>query len=269
MELGKRLRQARLEAGMSQRQLCGNEITRNMLSQIENGTARPSMATLEYFARRLGKPISFFLEEEAVTSPNQPVMEKARQAFQSGDMPLALETLNHYRSPDPVFDQERGLLAALVAMELAQAAIARGQLPFARELLHQAAQEGAQSAYYTRELQRRRLLLLAQAGDPDALAALPGEDESLLLRARRALQGGDHAAAARYLDAAEDRQSPRWNLLRGLAHQGLREFAMAVVCCHKAEREFPNEVYPVLEQCYRELEDFRRAYEYACKQRKA
>ena len=43
MELGEKLRLARLEAGMTQRQLCGDEITRNMLSQIENGTARPSM----------------------------------------------------------------------------------------------------------------------------------------------------------------------------------------------------------------------------------
>ena len=43
MELGEKLRQARLEAGLSQRQLCGERITRNMLSQIEHGSARPSM----------------------------------------------------------------------------------------------------------------------------------------------------------------------------------------------------------------------------------
>ena len=55
MELGQRLKQARLQAGLSQRQLCGEEVTRNMLSQIENGTARPSMARLAYFAARLGK----------------------------------------------------------------------------------------------------------------------------------------------------------------------------------------------------------------------
>ena len=36
MELGQRIRQARQEAGLSQRQLCGEEITRNMLSLIEN-----------------------------------------------------------------------------------------------------------------------------------------------------------------------------------------------------------------------------------------
>ena len=40
MELGEKIRQARLEAGLSQRALCGDVITRNMLSQIE--TALPS-----------------------------------------------------------------------------------------------------------------------------------------------------------------------------------------------------------------------------------
>ena len=37
MTIGQRLKQARLEAGLSQRQLCGDTITRNMLSLIENG----------------------------------------------------------------------------------------------------------------------------------------------------------------------------------------------------------------------------------------
>ena len=62
MSLGEKLRQARLEAGLSQRALCGEEITRNMLSRIENGAAQPSMRTLQYLAAQLGKPLSFFLD---------------------------------------------------------------------------------------------------------------------------------------------------------------------------------------------------------------
>ena len=49
MELGQRIKAVRLEKGLSQRQLCGSMITRNMLSQIENGSARPSMDTLAYW----------------------------------------------------------------------------------------------------------------------------------------------------------------------------------------------------------------------------
>ena len=64
MELGEKILRARQEAGLSQRQLCGDTITRNMLSQIEHGTAKPSMTTLQILAARLGKPVSYFLDEE-------------------------------------------------------------------------------------------------------------------------------------------------------------------------------------------------------------
>ena len=50
MDLGEKLKKVRLDAGLSQRQVCGERITRNMLSQIENGSARPSMDTLRYLA---------------------------------------------------------------------------------------------------------------------------------------------------------------------------------------------------------------------------
>ena len=56
MHLGEKIRQARLEAGLSQRQLCGETITRNMLSQIENGSANPSMATLRFLAESAHHP---------------------------------------------------------------------------------------------------------------------------------------------------------------------------------------------------------------------
>ena len=35
----------------------------------------------------------------------------------------------------------------------------------------------------------------------------------------------------------------------------------------KAEEAYPQEVIPMLEQCYRELGDFKQAYLYACKGR--
>ena len=110
MELGEKLRQARLEAGLSQRQLCGEDITRNMLSQIEHGSAKPSMKTLQVLASRLGKTVSYFLEEDAVVSPNQHLILEARQQFDDRDYSAALEILSQYRGPDTVFDREKALL---------------------------------------------------------------------------------------------------------------------------------------------------------------
>ena len=120
MELGEKLRLARLEAGLSQRALCGDEITRNMLSRIENGAARPSMKTLGCLAARLGKPVSYFLEEDTVCSPNQEIMTAVRQLFDGKDYAGAMRALAQYRAPDEIYDRERQLLEILVRLHLAE-----------------------------------------------------------------------------------------------------------------------------------------------------
>ena len=56
MTLGQRIRQARIDRGMTQKQLVGDHITRNMLSKIENDSATPSVRTLEYIASRRSLP---------------------------------------------------------------------------------------------------------------------------------------------------------------------------------------------------------------------
>ena len=63
MNMGEKIRHARQVAGLSQRQLCEGIVTRNMLSQIENGSAKPSLTTLQAFAQRLGQSVQYFLEE--------------------------------------------------------------------------------------------------------------------------------------------------------------------------------------------------------------
>lgn len=61
--LGQKIKQARLDKGMTQQDVVGNFITRNMLSKIENDVANPSIRTIEYLSTTLDKPISYFLED--------------------------------------------------------------------------------------------------------------------------------------------------------------------------------------------------------------
>lgn len=61
--LGDRIKALRKELKMTQTELAGSEMTKSMLSQIENGFATPSMKNLQYLASRLGKPMSYFLED--------------------------------------------------------------------------------------------------------------------------------------------------------------------------------------------------------------
>ena len=260
MELGVRLKEARLAAGLSQRQLCGEEITRNMLSQIENGSARPSMDTLRYLAERLGKSVSFFLEEDAVSSPNQASITAARAAFRAHQWEQVTQALADYREPDELFDEEAGLLRFSALLELAQTAVEAGEKSKALGLLEQA--KAVQSLYRGAELERRRQLLTARAvDDPDLLPSL---DEELLLRASLVR---DPEQAEALLGAVQDRGAARWQILRGRQFLDRGDYFTAAQHLHLAEQEHPEETAPLLEICYRELEDYKMAYFYACKQR--
>ena len=261
MELSQKLKQARLDAGLSQKALCGDRITRNMLSQIENGSARPSMDTLRYLAGRLNKSVSYFLEDDAITSPNQELMEKARIAEPSE----ALHLLGQYQSPDPTFDRERWLLEALSCLTLAEDALTLGKPAYARSLLERAAVAGSRTPYYTAENERRRLLLCWQAGESGLDSHLPDLTQELLLRAEAALN--EHPARCAAYLACVTEKTPRYHYIKAQMHFAAKNYADArphyeaawdhapVACCHR------------LEDCCREMEDFAGAYFYACKLR--
>lgn len=268
MTLGEKIKQARLEAGLSQRQLCGEEVTRNMLSQIENGAAQPSMGTLSYFAARLGKTVSFFLEEDVVTSPNQTVMARARAAIQEGNGAEAARLLADYRQPDAAFDAEFRLLSRLAALDMAEEAARNGQSVYAAGILEDLGV--LEDGYCAQDLERRRLLLLAKARPQlraDICRQLPSLDQELLLRARAALDQGELDRSAHLLEAAQGQEAADWNFLRGEVHLARKQFAEAAACYHRAESAYPEKCAVRLEHCYRELEDFKQAYFYAFKQR--
>ena len=66
--LGEKIKELRKNLKMTQTDLTGSEMTKSMLSQIENNLAMPSMKNLQYLASRLGKPASYFLEDDAYLS---------------------------------------------------------------------------------------------------------------------------------------------------------------------------------------------------------
>ena len=259
MELGARLRQARLDAGLSQRQLCGETITRNMLSQIENGNARPSMDTLRYLAAQLGKPVSYFLEEQAILSPNQRIMAAARNA--SGEE--VLTALRQYQSPDPLFDRERWLLEAQTCLELARQALDSGKKEYARTLLAQAETAGSNTPYYTPQLEQYRQLLAFEAG---IVSAVKPDPWALSIFAQSALAQNQPQKCIGLLQAMDSLQEEQHFLL-AQAYLQCGEYQKAIHHFRQAETYDPLAVYAGLEKCYSALEDFKQAYFYACKQR--
>ena len=259
MELGEKIRAARLEKGLSQRQLCGEQMTRNMLSQIENGSARPSMKTLQYLAQQLQRPVSYFLEEQAVTSVNQQCMVDARIALALEDLAALRQALDGFRGPDDVFYEEYRLLEFLWHQKKARQAMEAGMAPYAVTLLTRA--QEMDGLYITRQLRRDNRILLAMAGGS---ITVDNVDMELLLLAK---QAQEPRRQMEILGAAEDKTSAAWNGAQAQALFALEEYALARDCYEKAGQS--KDIYHRLEICCRELGDYENAYRYACLQREA
>lgn len=255
MTIGQRVLQARQEAGLSQRQLAGTEITRNMLSAIEHGTATPSVATLRYLSERLGRPVGYFLGEDTGTPEGWEILSAARQAFDRSEFRRCAELLAAGGAGE-ILAREWALLGLLARLALAKQALEEQRLPYARELLARLARDQDSCPYFTG--QRELALLMARAGMD---TPLPPDEEPLLLRAERALEREEPTEALRYLDACDRREDPRWHRLRGECAFRQGDWRTAANHFHKAEADF--DLRSRLEDCYRELEDYKMAYFYA------
>lgn len=56
-----------MQQGLSQQQLAGKELSRSLICRLEKGDCKPSIDTLRIIARRLGKPLEYFVADDDVT----------------------------------------------------------------------------------------------------------------------------------------------------------------------------------------------------------
>ncbi|MCL2076961.1 MAG: helix-turn-helix domain-containing protein [Oscillospiraceae bacterium] len=101
--LGKKIKEARLAKKMTQSDVVGGYITRNMLSQIESGAAFPSIRTLEYLSGVLEVPMSELVSDEFSENQNmtdlqfKALMSLVRDILdRSKDIEEAKEKLDKY-----------------------------------------------------------------------------------------------------------------------------------------------------------------------------
>jgi len=87
MNIGEKIRELRIAKLMTQSELAGTHITRNMLSCIENGNAQPSLSTILYIAERLNVPAGFLLAEEGdeIVWRKMNSLANIKRAYTAGD----------------------------------------------------------------------------------------------------------------------------------------------------------------------------------------
>ncbi len=82
--IGQKIRELRVKEGITQKELAGDKITRNMLSLIENGSASPSVRTLLYIADKLDTPAGYFFSSNSADESRflkLTVIEKLKEKF--------------------------------------------------------------------------------------------------------------------------------------------------------------------------------------------
>ena len=81
--LGERIRKLRKQQQLTLEALAGKQLTKGMLSLIENNKANPSMESLSYIAERLDVEVSELLEEVS-TQELREVLDKAEKLYNTG-----------------------------------------------------------------------------------------------------------------------------------------------------------------------------------------
>ena len=173
--LGQRIKEARLAKKMTQTEVVGSFITRNMLSQIESGNAVPSVKTLTYLAQVLELPPSVLLPDTAegtdsgreqcdsVPVPAEAAtLYHAKEAYFTEDDAKAYELLSSIEEASPLFDEGQALLTR-VTLRMANARCSEENYLDALDLAKAAATAAAKGIYASPELKSQALLLLSDA----------------------------------------------------------------------------------------------------------
>ena len=148
MNIGKKIKELRTEKLMTQSELAGAEITRNMLSRIENEAALPSLGTVLYLADRLGVPAGYLLSEgdEEFTYRKTGAMKNIKKAYADGRYELCrdlcLESFDE-------FDDELELILTDSALGIAEERMRNGMLREACEYLDEALRHSENTVYST------------------------------------------------------------------------------------------------------------------------
>lgn len=281
MNIGEKIRSLRVAKLMTQSELAGNQITRNMLSSIENGNAQPSLSTILYIAERLNVPAGFLLAEESDEIVYQKINNLAniKRAYKAGDL-TGCRGLCLLSCPEP--DDEIRLLLAECDLGIAADAFWKGRvrlacryfdeaLLYAAETVYPMPHIQAQAAVFFRYMQRISSTVYSNVLDDAAVSEyLCRTPFAGYVDALDALERDDPSVAARY-EADYPNEQGFFSahlrirlLMRGEDHDGAKVLLTELLSGETPLNEI--ELYAVLsdlEICCREIDDYREAYRFS------
>ncbi len=282
MNIGEKIKKLRTAKLMTQAELAGTEITRNMLSRIENGSANPSLETICYLAGRLHVSPGFLLAEaeDEQIYVKQGEIQSIKQAWMTEDYQIVRDMCLHSESGA---DDEIRMILAYANAGLAKEAFDDGNLHLAAALWDEAVEACsttvyptesvvAQAGVYFRYMHRISATLGSNVMDEEEVNIFPAMTDEFCRYAAMMVESEEESseswAQALIRFAGED--SPLTLHLEAKKYMGEGNFEGAYTDLHRILTEEASVPKPVLyfvfcdlEICCREREDFKGAYEYA------
>ena len=163
MTIGEKIKTLRKEKGLTQSALASGIVTRNMLSLIESGSARPSLSTTREFASRLGVPVEYLISESdnVASFSKMDTIKSVRSLLRSGDYAVCLEKAESLGE----CDDETALIMMKCCLYLGTEAFKARKLSAALDYFTRATEYAEKTAYATAEEKTkiRRGYLLSDA----------------------------------------------------------------------------------------------------------
>lgn len=270
MKIGEKVRALRVRAGITQAALAGDRITRNMLCQIERGTAQPSLPTLLYLAEQLHVSAAYFLSESDDYFPfrKAEVLPEMKQLARDGDYAAALARWNEADG----MDDEVAFFLACCAQKQGEKHFTNGSMDSAQRCFEQSARFCTMTRYPTAFLRARGVLYSAIAKNVASPMLVFSEKEYAALS-----EEAMHEDLYHYFreDYHHNYSNPLYQThlsAKAQMREGMYAKALPLLQQLETERDTAQmnafllfRIYADMETCYRELRDFEGAYRYASK----
>lgn len=287
MELCERVRRLRLEAGMTQSELAGDKITRNMLSQVENGNASPSIQTLRYIAARLNTSAAYFLSDDNddFIFKKAEVIDSIKSRLKSGDYNTCIQLCSTFVGKE---DDELNLILAECFFYAAIDDFNSGRLNSAQNGFVTSQKYAAMTLYATDWLVSAafayiELINTVNIKDDEAIcsasdkfslinitAGLPHSDTILYLNALILTETGNYKFSSDNVSfgVITNREYKCHIMARIAINKGNRGEALRLLC--ELDHDDTNgtvryHVYHDLEKLYTQIGDFENAYNFSRK----
>lgn len=280
MEIGKKIKKVRTSKGMTQTELAGDKITRNMLSQIENGSAAPSLSTIVYIADKLGMPAGYFLCEprDDLSFRKMVYMDEVKKAYRDGEYQKCAELCKNAFSE---YDDEINMILCECHFRLGRELFALDRLKSASDEFCAALRYAEKTLYNVDWIRVACSVHLEFIGE--LIPSLQEKTQALFADRADALVFTDmhkYVTAKRYTE--QDGENERDVCTSDFANPALARHIEAKIKMKKGEYAgalelmrdavsdesageygcaFLFALYSDMEVCFREVKDFEHAYE--------